>query len=350
MVLLLLPTLGGTGFIFKPAELARREKMKKQTVFEIKFNGNVLERVHPEDPLRTFTVPNGVTKIAPWAFSGCENIRKVILPEGLTEIGECAFRECTHLREVVLPDTLREIGAGAFSRTPCLEKIHIPEGVVRVPKECFFHSGVEEVVLPGTLREIGVHAFACSDLRKVTIPDGVVLADGCFKGCGCMVVARVGKTCQIPFEGFDGCEDLREIILPEGLETLEAHALAGTAIRELKLPDSLQRIGDRCLEFSRKLESIRIPKGVRMGDAVFMDCIALREVILPEDLEVLPERTFWCCEALESIHLPDSVREVEDGAFTGCVVLRDFQAPKGCDVSPAALDDTPLEYLWEDYI
>ncbi|MDO5151049.1 MAG: leucine-rich repeat domain-containing protein [Oscillospiraceae bacterium] len=51
-----------------------------------------------------FTVPEGVETIAPHAFDGCKNLKKVELPESVKEIGKGAFEDVEDDEEVNLAD------------------------------------------------------------------------------------------------------------------------------------------------------------------------------------------------------------------------------------------------------
>ena len=64
---------------------------------------------------RTVTVPDGIRRIAPFAFAGCNEIISVSLPDSLTEIGEGAFSMMTGLTEITIPENVLRVGPGNFS-------------------------------------------------------------------------------------------------------------------------------------------------------------------------------------------------------------------------------------------
>jgi hypothetical protein len=75
------------------------------------------------------TLPEGLTHIDLWAFSGC-GIVSAVLPNSLRTIGMCAFKGCKNLREVSLsPNTYcnyklpLESGDGIFAGCSSLEQV-----------------------------------------------------------------------------------------------------------------------------------------------------------------------------------------------------------------------------------
>ena len=53
-----------------------------------------------------FTIPNGVTRIGEYAFSGCTSLASVTIPASVTRIGGFAFDGCTSLTSVTFQGTI----------------------------------------------------------------------------------------------------------------------------------------------------------------------------------------------------------------------------------------------------
>ncbi len=60
------------------------------------------------------TIPNSVTSIGVFAFSGCIGLTAVTIPNSMTEIGGCAFYKCTGLTSIEIPNSVTSIGDYAF--------------------------------------------------------------------------------------------------------------------------------------------------------------------------------------------------------------------------------------------
>ena len=61
-----------------------------------------------------YIIPNSVTSIGDWAFSGCDSLQSVTIPNSVTSIGDHAFRWCKSLQSVTIPNSVTKIGNYAF--------------------------------------------------------------------------------------------------------------------------------------------------------------------------------------------------------------------------------------------
>ena len=61
-----------------------------------------------------YIIPNSVTSIGDWAFSGCDSLQSVTIPNSVTSIGDHAFLLCTYLQSITIPNSVTKIGDDAF--------------------------------------------------------------------------------------------------------------------------------------------------------------------------------------------------------------------------------------------
>ena len=135
------------------------------------------------------TIPNSVTSIGNYAFSGCSGLTSVTIGNSVTSIGECAFYGCSGLTSVTIPNNVTSIGEKAFSGCKSLQtldisnnideiknstfqgcsalsRIEIPKGVVKVCDNAFANcSGLLYVVLPASLIYIGSNAIPSNEKK-----------------------------------------------------------------------------------------------------------------------------------------------------------------------------------------
>ena len=60
-------------------------------------------------------IPNGVTSIGDYVFSGCRGLTSIEIPNSVTSIGKGAFYGCDGLTSIEIPNSVTSIGDDAFS-------------------------------------------------------------------------------------------------------------------------------------------------------------------------------------------------------------------------------------------
>ena len=101
----------------------------------------------------------------------------------------------------------------------------------------------------------------------------------------------------------------------------------GETLTAIKLPKTLQEIGDSAFKAS-KLKSVSIPPSVKyLGFAAFSQS-ALESVSLYEGLERLDDWVFSECTKLQVCDLPSSVTSMGQGTFNYCLKLRSVLFPR----------------------
>ena len=76
--------------------------------------------------LTSVTIPEGVTSIGQYTFSGCSSLTSVTFPASVTSIGNNAFNDCTALKDIYYGGS-----RGALKRM-CFG--------TGVPSDCVFHG------------------------------------------------------------------------------------------------------------------------------------------------------------------------------------------------------------------
>ena len=147
---------------------------------------------------RTVEIPDGVTRIAPFAFSE-RPLSAVIFPETLKEIGEYAF-EKTPLLTAVLPASLERVDRGAFARTPFLYSCLVKNPDTVFDPETFTGSALfkpgdslgKHISREGTCRST-IYSVNASPLREA--PDVQRLSFKKSRSFG--TIWRAGDACRL---------------------------------------------------------------------------------------------------------------------------------------------------------
>lgn len=116
-------------------------------------------------------MPNSVTSIGEYAFSGCSNLVSIEIPNSVTLIGECAFADCLGFTSIEIPHSVTEIGSGAFYGCIGLTSVIIGNGVTLIDDEVFRECvELTSVIIGSGVTSIGSYTFGeCVGLTSIEI-------------------------------------------------------------------------------------------------------------------------------------------------------------------------------------
>ena len=114
-------------------------------------------------------IPNSVTKIGDYAFSGRMGLTDIVIPNSVTAIGFMAFKGCSGLTSIDIPNSVTEIGIHAFGNCTGLTSIVIPNSVTKIGQQAFGGcTGLSSIVIPNSVTRIDFKAFEwCTGLSDV---------------------------------------------------------------------------------------------------------------------------------------------------------------------------------------
>lgn len=303
---------------------------------------------------------SALTTLGDHAFRGCTALGAVTLPAGLSAVPGRCFAGCTGLRRVTFhtgpegTSAIRMIDYEAFRGCTALEALELPEGLTTIAQYAFTGcTALRRVVLPATLESVipgsrvanGMPFGGCHGLEQIILREGnphFLIHDGALIGLehSRLIVypaARRESRYAVPeyiriigVEAFSHCEALRQVILPDGLETIENGAFSDcTALAAPELPASLSRIGQGAFNGCTMLEAAVLPEGIRgVSRNAYAGCTALRRVVLPGTVKQLEYGAFEGCTALEEIMLPEGLHTLGNRVFRGCTALRRLVLPR----------------------
>ena len=217
-----------------------------------------------------YTVPAGVTRIAPSAFEG-STLTNVTLPEGVAEISENAFANAYYLEELYLPSTLSVIGDYALSGNPL--------------QTVFFYGGQREWshIMIGTENTSLDYANIVCLFRDENVPEEL---------------SYIIQNDQAIITSLDSSYQ-GALTIPEFLEDCPVVAIKNDAfyqcegLTDISLPDSITEIGISAFRECSGLKNFVIPGGVtRIAWSTFEDCANLRTVTIPRSVTFIDIQAF----------------------------------------------------------
>jgi formylglycine-generating enzyme required for sulfatase activity len=269
--------------------------------------------------LVAISFPSGLTNVAPGAFTGCANLKRVDIP---TLVDWCAINFEDELAnplsqgatlyiagvpveitgssqiEIVVQEGVTQIPVAAFSNCAQLVSIELPEGLVRVERGMFEGcSSLKSIMIPSTVEDLGDN-----DFREIGVRAG--LEEGLWVQNG-WVLGYIGTAPA-------------ELEIPEGVKGIAAYAFEDQYLLEkVTLPSTLVSIEKEAFRRCTNLESVDLPEGVVfIGDGAFQDCTYVKEVSLPSTLRHVGSSAFANTTSLGKVAFMDGIEDIGDAAFS----------------------------------
>ncbi len=255
-------------------------------------------------------IPDGVTSIPNYVFSGCSGLTSVTIPNSVTSISSYAFSGCsgvtsitwnaknypafssyssnpfydisTQIKEFIIGDEVTSILSYMCCGMSNLESVAIPNSVTSIGSSAFSGcSGLTSVTIPNSVTSIGSHAFSgCSGLEKVIVPN-----------------FDIKKWCSIEFDYYY----TNPLYYAHHLYSDE-----NTEITKLVIPDDVTSIGSDAFYGCSGLTSVTIPNSVTsIGSSAFSGCSGLTSVTIPNNVTSIGSSAFYGCSGLEKVIVPN---------------------------------------------
>ena len=166
------------------------------------------------------------------------SILGIKLPESVEEIGATAFRN-HGIKDLDLSQ-VKVLGSGTFASNRDLETLTLSKDLKEIPNGCFSFSNLKELTIPEGVELIGGSAFNESNkLEKIVFPSSL---------------KEIGKRAFTNINAF-------EISIPSNVKKIGMEAFSGGKISKLKLEEGLETIEKRAFK-RNKIENIIIPSTV----------------------------------------------------------------------------------------
>ncbi len=331
------------------------------------------------------SIPNSVTSIGSYAFSGCSELNTLVIPNSVTTIGKNAFNEtlwynlqpdgvvyvgkvaytykgimpenanveiedgtlgiadrafeyCTKMVSVTIPNSVTTIGEGAFINCWKITSVYIPSSVTSVGKSTFAHCNNLSIINvspdngffdsrgnSNAIIETKTNKLIVG-CKTTIIPNTVsTLGASCFHACMGLRTFSIPNSVKIIEESaFFACNYLTSINLPNSITSIGTYAFAGTRLTSLIIPNSVQKLGMRAFDGCGSLKTISLSTSLtEIPYEAFNECVHLTSLTIPDGVRKIGQGAFSKCNDLISVVIPSSVERIGSKAFESCYNIED---------------------------
>lgn len=272
------------------------------------FSGN--------ETLISITVPGSIKEIKDSTFSNCSALKELILSEGIETVGWNAFYGCSALEEVTLPASVKTINTGAFSGCTALKKIHFLGDAPTIASDAF--------------------GFEYSDTSKVSATayypgDNATWTEDKFQNYGGNLAWMVEGTVELVDMGACGdgitwtldVENTLTITGSGPMATYNSpamvpwHAYRDT-VTKVVLDDTITSLPDYAFRDMKNMTGITMPSALtQISTEAFYGCFGLTSVEIPGNVTAIGDRAFYGCNSLAAVTFGGSVESIGANAFYG---------------------------------
>ena len=174
-----------------------------------------------------------------------------------------------------------------------------------IANQAFYANDMDSYRFTDNIEDIGDFSFARSNIASIDIPDSVK---------------------NIGYGAFYHCNSLREVTIPNSVETIEANVFDKTPWltnwKSNQDGNDFLVVGNHILlAYKGNSSNIEIPPGVvKIAPGCFESHTEIESIYLPDSLKEIAEDAFNGCERLETITGGNHIDTIGDRAFLECPI------------------------------
>lgn len=270
------------------------------------------------------TLPDSLVELNANAFNGV-TVNKVFFGKNLKTIGDSAFYNCS-VSELNFDknSVLETVGYNAF-RPNKLTKFNFPTSVTSFGNYALYGAKFESVDLTGFSPDTsyGTNLFASTPIKQVNLGSIKTISANMFNGCSNLKELVIPDTVKtIGGNAFSSCVSLEKVTLPDNLKYLPSYCFSSnTALKTINL-DNVENIDEGCFSYCNNLGSLTLPNVYVINQKAFRECKGLYYVSAPK-LTTIMDSAFYYCSVLRTVLAPN-VSYIGTSAFSNCARLDNF--------------------------
>jgi len=264
------------------------------------------------------------------SFAGMEDpVVEVVIPDTVTAIGERAFSSDRFKTITFLGTKLPVLGenslGGMRGKATILVSDSYSEDEALALMSTFYAAGLSPQVTVQRMDGTALFADYSDDFDYTVMSHGTRI--DAYTGSSDVIVVPATMGGQMVYaiaaNAFEGNEEIRSVVLPEGLQVIYGYAFRDCInLESINIPSTVQKIDLQAFSGTTSLKSIVIPGSVEeLAYAAFMESGIESLVIEEGNLKIIENMAFRECENLVSVSLPSTLKEIGTSAFSYCYNL-----------------------------
>ncbi len=199
------------------------------------------------DELRKTIVAEGIQEVAPNAFKGCKYLEEITFSDNTTSIGDHAFEDCVVLEKANLPATVSSMGLSPFRGCDIMSEVDFNGSSYFTCKDSVIFE------LDGSGSPAKLVEYLSGKRPRIVEPsevEGITeIYPEAFMGTNVESVDLTGsKIPAIPLSTFQDTSALYTVTLPDGCRSIAQDAFSDSAIRLLRIPNSVSVINEKAFD------------------------------------------------------------------------------------------------------
>ena len=192
------------------------------------------------------------------------------------------------------------IGSNVFQNLNC-EEVIIPEGVTKIGSCAFLNSSVRAVHLPNSVEIIWPYAlYGCENIKELTLPDNLEYAGYCaYPAVSAFHVKSLENWLKIRIGWIYSLRHPDTPALPYG-DSYYDIIVDNKILKEVTVPGYIGSINPGAFYGSNITELVAEEGVTAIGENALDKCKELTSVTLPSSLETM-NCSFWHCDSLRFI-------------------------------------------------
>lgn len=234
----------------------------------------------------------------------------------VTEIGFYGFNQKT--KSVSIPSSIKTIDARSLMDCPNLvsissasseyvvkDKVMYTKDYTKIIVAC---KDIQSIEIPETVTSVLYGLYDCANLTEIRLPNSVTLSRNAFYGCSSLTKFVIDDD-NPHYSVKDGMlfnKDFTQLIaVPAGLA-------------DATIPSSVTVIGGDAFRTCTNIKHIVIPESVLTIEGAAFRESGLTEIVIPNTVQTLDGSAFYKCSEIETAHISDNIKKIESNAFEYC--------------------------------